>query len=184
MSKKLFLGGYRSVTGLKHKNPDLKVLLSVGGDREEGAHRLSTLLSSATKRRNFIHSAISIINQYNFDGLDLHWHYPGAEELGGKVTDKENLGLLLEELSEIFKQKKWLLTVAVPASRFRIEDGFNPSQLASVVDFVNLEAYDLHRDRDPVATHHSPLRQRPEDSGLDIFYNAVSFKCKFLIDLI
>lgn len=164
-------GGYRAFTGLKHKNPDLKILLSVGGNQEDNTHRFSNLISSASKRRHFITSVINILKQYNFDGLDLHVQYPGAEEYGGRTTDKTNLELLLEELSEVFKPKLWLLTVAVPASRFRTEDGFNPSNLANVVDFVILEAYDFHKERDPVADHHSPLRPRPHDTDINIFYN-------------
>lgn len=167
-------GGYRSATGLKLRNRGIKVLLSVGSSREEGSHRFSTLILNSARRRDFIRSAIQFLHKYNFDGLDIHWQYPGAEELGGHSYDKENFALFLEELSEIFKQKGWLLTISVPASRFRVEDGFIPSRLASVVDFVNLQGYDLHRDKEPVADHHAPLTARPHDAGLDIFFNVVS----------
>ncbi|KAJ8920078.1 hypothetical protein NQ315_011732 [Exocentrus adspersus] len=171
-------GGYRAVTGLKLLNPNLKVLVSVGGGREDGSYRFSTLVSSARHRRDFIRSAISFLKQYDFDGIDIHWQYPGAEELGGRVTDKEFLTLFLEELSEIFKERGWLLVVSASASRFRIEDGFNPSTLGDVVDFVNVQAYDFHRDRDPVADHHSNLYARPHDNGLNLFLS-VDYAVKF-----
>lgn len=96
-------GGYRAVVGLKNQNPDLKVLISLGGSRQDGSHRFSSLVSSSRRRRAFIRSAIPFIKQYGFDGMELHWEYPGAEELGGQVTDKEQLNQFLEELSEIFK---------------------------------------------------------------------------------
>lgn len=169
-------GGYRSVAGLKRINPRLKVLISVGEGRQDGSHRFSTMVSSANRRRDFIRSAISLIKQYNFDGMDIHWEYPGAEEFGGRLSDKEFLNLFLEELSEIFKARGWLLSIAVPASRFRIEDGFIPQKLGSLVDFVNLQAFDFHREREPVADHHSNLYSRPHDTGLDLFLSVVSLR--------
>ncbi|EFA10488.1 chitinase 10 isoform X1 [Tribolium castaneum] len=170
-------GGYISVTGLKRVNPKLKVLISVGEGRD-GSHRFSTMVSSANRRREFIRSAITFIKQYNFDGMDIHWEYPGAEKMGGQLSDKEYLNLFLEELSEIFKPRGWVLTIAVPASRFRVEDGFNPQRLGSLVDFINLQAFDFHREREPVADHHANLYSRPGDSGLDLFLS-VDYAVKF-----
>lgn len=83
-------GGYRSVTSLKHLNPQLKVLISIGDAREEGAHKYSDMVSTASRRREFIRSLIKFLDEYNFDGVDLHWQYPGAEELGGRISDKAN----------------------------------------------------------------------------------------------
>lgn len=171
-------GGYRSVTGLKKINPNLKVLISVGGSREEGSHRFSNLIMSATRRRDFIRSTIGFIKKYDFDGLDIHWMYPGAQELGGRSSDKEFLGLFLEELSETFRTRGLILSLAVPASRFRIEDGFNPGRIAKTVNFITVEGFDFHRDREPSADHHAPLGPRPHDTGLDIFYN-VDYAIKY-----
>ncbi|KAJ8980546.1 hypothetical protein NQ317_001053 [Molorchus minor] len=168
-------GGYRSVTGLKRLNPKLKVLISVGDD---GSYRFSSLVSSARRRRDFIRSTISFLTQYDFDGMEIHWEYPGAEEFGGHVTDKEFYNLFLEELSEIFKDRGWLLAASAPASRFRIEDGFDPSNLGKNVDFVNIQAYDFHREREAIADHHSNLFARPEDHGLNLFLS-VDYAVKF-----
>lgn len=162
------------MTGLKRANPDLKVLISLGGGREDGSHRFSSLVSSARHRRDFIRSVIAFLKQYEFDGIDVHWEYPGAEELGGHVTDKEFLTLFLEELAEILKERGWLLVVSAPASRFRVEDGFNPAVLGNIADFVNVQAYDFHRDREPVADHHANLYARPQDEGLNLFLSVVS----------
>lgn len=63
------------------------------------------MVSSARRRRGFIRSAIQFIKQYGFDGMEVHWEYPGAEELGGQVSDKDQLNQFLEELNEIFKPK-------------------------------------------------------------------------------
>lgn len=118
-----FLGGYRSATGLKQFNPGLKVMISVGGDHDETSRRFSRMVASSTRRRDFIRSLIGFMQEFDFDGVDLHWTYPGMDELGGENSDKDNFGALLEELREIMKPRGWELSVAVPASRFRIEDG-------------------------------------------------------------
>ncbi|KAG5889208.1 hypothetical protein JTB14_033286 [Gonioctena quinquepunctata] len=162
-------GGYRAITSLKQKNPDLKVLISLGGSKEGGSPRFSSMVSNARKRRTFIRSAITFIKQYDFDGIDIHWEYPGAEELGGQVTDKEFFSSFLDELSEIFRQKGWVLALSAPASRFRVEDGYEPSKLEKIVDFVSVQAYDFHTDREPVADHFANLYARPDDTGLNIF---------------
>lgn len=73
----VFPGGYRMVTGLKRQQLDLKVLISVGGDRWASARRLSQLASMASRRSDFIKSAIEFCKKNGFDGIDLHWQYPG-----------------------------------------------------------------------------------------------------------
>nr|AUF41628.1 chitinase 4 [Rhynchophorus ferrugineus] len=165
-------GGYKAVTGLKRFNPQLKVLLAIGGTRQDAPHRFSSMISSASKRRDFIKSAYSIIRQYNFDGIEIHWEYPGAEEFGGQPADKEYFQLFMEELSEIFKKSGLIVALSAPASRFRVEDGYYPAKLNEIVDFVNLQTYDFHRDRDPITDHHANLNTRPTDDGVNIFINA------------
>lgn len=149
-------------------------MISVGGGEQSAPHRFASMVSSATKRRNFIRSVIQFLRTHNFDGLDIHWQYPGAEELGGHTSDKEYLTLLLEELNELFRSREWLLSIAAPASRFRVDDGFNPEILANLVDFVNVQAYNFHRDKKPGAEHHANLNVRPDDQDLETFFNVVS----------
>ncbi|KAJ9583495.1 hypothetical protein L9F63_022158, partial [Diploptera punctata] len=163
-------GGYRAMVGLKRINPQLKILISVGG-WVEGSHKFSQMASSALIRREFIRSVIHFLDAHGFDGLDLDWEYPGATDLGGKQSDKEHFSLLIEELSEVFAPRGWLLSAAVSPSRFRLEDAYDVYRLARYLDFVNLMSFDLHAERDRSADHHAPLFQRKHDTGLNVFYN-------------
>lgn len=71
-----YLGMYRNVTEMKRRNPRLKVLLSVGGSKATNNSLWSTLASSAPRIGAFIGSASYFIRTYNFDGLNIDWHYP------------------------------------------------------------------------------------------------------------
>lgn len=101
----------------------------------------------------------------------------GAEDLGGNPNDREHFTLLVEELSEVFRIKNWLLSASVAASRFKIEDGYNVPHISYYLDMMNILAFDLHSEREEVADHHSPLYRRTHDQGLDVFYNAVRIGC-------
>ncbi|KAK6618323.1 hypothetical protein RUM44_002775 [Polyplax serrata] len=164
-------GGYRSVVGLKRLNPDLKVLISVAG-WSTGESKFSRMVSSATRRQKFVKSIAKFLDTYNFDGVDLDWEFPGAEDLGGNKNDREFFSLLLEELAEVFLLRNWILSASVSPSKFRVDDGYNVKEIASHLDLINVLAFDLHSEREDVADHHSPLYRRKHDQGLDIFYNA------------
>lgn len=63
----------RKIPALRQQNPELKVLLSVGG---WGARGFSGAAASEESRATFIRSAQEIVAQYGLDGIDLDWEYP------------------------------------------------------------------------------------------------------------
>ena len=69
-------GLYKQVTGLKSKFPSLKVLLSVGGDADEGTDKYLALLESSTGRISFTNSINVLLKSHGFDGLDLAFQFP------------------------------------------------------------------------------------------------------------
>ena len=73
----------------------LLTLLAVGGynARSEG---FSAMASTAANRQEFITSAIKLLRDNDFDGLDLDWEYPGKIDRGGRVEDKANFALLVQ----------------------------------------------------------------------------------------
>lgn len=70
-------GHYRIVTQLKRKYPNLKVILSIGGNYDkDNREKYLNLLESSGARIAFINSAYTMVKSYNFDGLDLAWEFP------------------------------------------------------------------------------------------------------------
>lgn len=164
-------GGYRSIVGLKRMNSNLKVMISIAG-------RLSKMTSSASSRRDFILSVVKFMAENGFDGLDLHWEYPGAEELGGKRGDKEHLSQLIEELSGVMESRGWLLSLSVPPSRFRLDDGYDVPRITPYLHFVLLKSFDYHQERTGAANHPAPLVMSRQEDPLSVYYN-VDYSVRF-----
>ena len=94
------------IPALRKQNPNLKVLLSVGG---WGARGFSGAAASKETRAVFIRSAQEIVDKYGLDGIDLDWEYPvnGAWGLvASQPADRDNFTALLKEIRDAKKNKK------------------------------------------------------------------------------
>lgn len=78
--------GYKNVLDLKTKNPELKVMIAVGG-WAEGVEKYSKMANSKETRSTFIKSVVKFVKTHGFDGLDVDWEYPGDTERGGGWND-------------------------------------------------------------------------------------------------
>jgi chitinase len=65
--------------GLKQYNPNLKILVSVGG--WTWSKNFSDVALTKKSRKIFIDSAVDFVTQYDLDGLDIDWEYPGLNGL-------------------------------------------------------------------------------------------------------
>lgn len=148
------------LNSLKERNPDLQILISVGGWTWSG--NFSDMALTPESREVFISSSVDFIKRYQLDGLDLDWEYPGL--VGNNNTyraeDRENFVALLKECREALDaaggNKHYLLTIAAGASQSFI-DANNMDEAARYLDFVNLMTYDYAGEWSNITGHHANL---------------------------
>ncbi|MBJ8923992.1 glycoside hydrolase family 18 protein [Citrobacter sp. FDAARGOS_156] len=127
---------------LRKQNPNLKVLLSVGG---WGARGFSGAAATKESRAVFIQSAQEIIAKYGLDGIDLDWEYPVNGAWGlveSQPADRANFTALLTELRAALGHKK-LLTIAVGANTESPKSWVDVKAIAPSLDYINLMTYDM-----------------------------------------
>jgi len=152
---------FRQLNLLKADNPDLKILISIGG--WAWSEHFSDAVLTDSSRKVFAKSSVDIIKKYNLDGVDIDWEYPGLPGEEGNVfrpEDKQNytemfhairneLDLLEEETG-----KKKLLTTAV-AGWVEFLNATEMGKAQRYLDYVNLMTYDLFQG--DTAVHHASL---------------------------
>ena len=82
----------KELTALRKKNPDLKIVLSVGG--WDYSTYFSDAASTASRRETFAQSCLDLILAHDLDGVDLDWEYPVSGGVSGVIhrpQDKQNL---------------------------------------------------------------------------------------------
>jgi chitinase len=112
---------------------EVKVLISVGGWGWDA--QFETVAASAETRDVFVREVMKIVAEYNLDGVDMDWEYPGPEP-----ESAENNVLLMRALYDELKPQDKLLTAAVVAGG-STGDGVL-DEIFDLVDFLNLMAYD------------------------------------------
>ncbi len=140
----------QGLVALRGKNPQLKVLLSVGG--WDYSYHFSSVAANAATRTTFAKSAADMVKQYNLDGIDIDWEFP-------KQQDKRNFTLLLQavraELDDLSRTtgRTYLLSIAAGTGLTNME----VSAVASVLDYIFLMGYDMHGPWDSYADLNAPL---------------------------
>jgi chitinase len=152
------------LTSLTSRNPDLKVLLSVGG--WTGSQEFSDVALTDSSRRLFASRLAVLVSTYNLDGVDIDWEYPGQAGAGNtfRPADRYNYSLLLEAIRIALDRmsflsrdgKPYLLTVAAAANREWLDHVFI-EDIVQLVDFINLMTYDYHGDWESRTGHHTNL---------------------------
>ncbi|XP_050715987.1 chitinase-3-like protein 1 isoform X2 [Eriocheir sinensis] len=152
-------------TGLKRlkgkRKRDLVTLLAVGG-WGENSEKYSTMAANPAKRSSFVSSAIALLKNHDFDGLDFDWEYPTKR--GGNPEDKANYVLLLSELKNALHANGMMLSAAVSAGKYTIDPAYDVPGMAQHLDLVNVMTYDLHGAWELQTHHHSGLYAHPNDT--------------------
>jgi len=161
---------FRLLNKLKDVNPDLRILISIGGWTWSG--NFSDAVLTPGSRAKFARTSVEIVRDYDLDGVDIDWEYPG--QIGDnnvfRPEDKQNYTLMFEairkELDKLSETtgKYYELTTAVGANDLYIQHT-EMEKAVKYLDFVNLMTYDFYVSGDS-AGHHSNLYP-PEDYEKD-----------------
>ncbi|MEZ8930384.1 MULTISPECIES: glycosyl hydrolase family 18 protein [unclassified Vibrio] len=174
-------GNYAMMMALKQRNPDLKIIPSIGG------WTLSDPFFDFTTKANrdtFIASVKKFLNTWKFyDGVDIDWEFPGgggaAPDLGDPVNDGPAYIALMAELRTMLDQleaengRTYELTSAIGVGHDKIED-VNYGEAIQYMDYIFAMTYDFYGGWNNVLGHQTALNcgnfMRPgqcDGTGLD-----------------
>lgn len=145
----------RRIVALKNKNPELKVMLSVGG---WGSGRFSEMASEDQRRLSFANDCLRVVEEFGLDGIDIDWEYPTSDMAGisASPADRENFNCLMRDLRSVLGPDR-LLTLASSAYAEYIDF----RSCMCYLDFVNVMTYDMA----DAPKHHSPLYASENTKG-------------------
>ncbi len=142
---------FKDIIALKEVNPDLKVLLCIGGNCESG---LSEMAADSLKRESLALDCARIVKEYGIDGIDFDWEFPGA--VGGTPDDYDNFLKVLKAVRAALPEDK-MLTLAAGGDLAGM-DVNNVAAFLDQLDYVNVMAYDLGGQ---APWHHTALYRSP-----------------------
>ncbi len=151
------------LVSLKAKNPQLKIMLSLGG--WGGCAPCSDVFSTAVGRETFAKSVQEVNTYFNCDGLDLDWEYPTIEGFPGHLyqqADKKNFTELIKVLRQALGNKNELSFAAGGFQKY-LDESVEWKKIMPLVDRVNIMSYDLVNGYSKVTGHHTPLFSTKKD---------------------
>lgn len=120
----------------------MKSMLSIGG--WTWSANFSAVSSKPTARKTFAKSAVNLMKDWGFDGVDIDWEFPADRREG--LDFLELLRAVRKELDGHAVQHapghRFQLSIAAPAGQKHYEK-LPLKELSAVVDSVNLMTYDF-----------------------------------------
>ncbi|UTW68177.1 T9SS type A sorting domain-containing protein [bacterium SCSIO 12643] len=147
--------GKKGLIALAHDN-NVKVMASIGG--WSMSKHFPEMAADSVKRSKFIQDCVTLVNDYDFDGIDIDWEFPGpfaGMNFTGSNADYANFTTLMAELRAAIGPNK-LISAAFNADPVKLA-GFNWTSLNTTMDYYNMMSYDMHGGWSNKAGHNSPL---------------------------
>lgn len=147
---------------LKKRNPELKLLVSIGGWTHSKG--FSDAVLTPESRKKLTASGIEFLLKFQLDGLDFDWEYPGypGDNNPYRPEDKANFVAMLKSFREALDSvgslngKHYLNTIASGGFREYLEAN-NLAEAQKYLDFINIMAYDFYTAGDDSTGHHANL---------------------------
>ena len=179
----------QSLTKMKHDHPQLKMLISIGGD-EFPSNKFSDLVSSEITRAAFIGSLKRFLNAHNFDGVDISWKFPCSVsriihkkhqlqcddiaheyDLGSNCpTDTENFLSLVKEMRNGLGNET-VITVTGPALPNYYKQ-LHLSTMSEYIDYWHVATYDYTvsaSNESRLTAPNAPLKDPPKASEISVW---------------
>jgi chitinase len=151
----------RELTAKAHQ-AGVKVLVSLGGWGWDS--QFASIVSKPEAEDRFFKSVMAIVDDNDYDGIDLDWEYPD--------TDKEVVGF--ERLTRRFRQaldalgskknRSMVVTMAASSNPGTLK-WLGKDFLLQNMDWINVMTYDFTGDWTNYAGHHSPLFSSSKQPG-------------------
>jgi chitinase len=205
LSQHLF-GNFEQLQELKALHPGLRLEMSIGG--WTGSTYFSDAAATPASRQAFVASCIDLIVNGNlpgggwpegaggpgaaaglFDGINIDWEYPGKDPGNGahfSAADRANATALVQEFRRQLGKNR-LLTVDIAGGNVNSTPSWDLPQIAKVVDWIDLMAFDYHGGWDPLTDFNSPFALDPREpavggGALQWTWNTVGSVAYFLLE--
>lgn len=147
---------------LKQRNPELKLLVSIGGWTHSKGFSDAVLTKEGIEK--LTQSGLEYLKKHQLDGLDFDWEYPNlpGDNNPYRPEDRENFVSMLKSVREALDSlgqldgKHYLTSIASGGFRSYLEAN-NMAEAQKYLDFVNIMAYDFYTAGDATTGHHANL---------------------------
>lgn len=119
--------------------------------------------SNPDNRKIFIENIKNITEEYNLDGIDIDWEYPG--EVGctlnkiDPINDTNNLFVFLKDLKNKLNSKKISMAVKVLTWMKNNERINNKIDYIKYLDWINIMSYDINGNWSISTGPNSPFKK-------------------------